>query len=54
MDDTDANFWINLVSPDWSGGIPSTLIISKHKDKELLFEHQLTYTELENALLSVL
>lgn len=54
MDDSNADFWIQLVSPDWSGGIPSTLIISKRKNKVLLFEHQLSYTELENALLSVL
>ncbi len=54
MDESSADIWINLVSPDWSGGIPSTMIISKRKNKLLLFEDQLTYTELEQALLSVL
>ena len=54
MDETDANAWIELVSPDWSGGIPSTLIISKRKNKLLLFEQELTFDELEAALLSVL
>jgi thiol-disulfide isomerase/thioredoxin len=54
MDESNANNWINLVSPDWSGAIPSTLIISKRKNKVLLFEEQMTYTELEEALLSVL
>ena len=54
MDESNANSWIDLVSPDWSGAIPTTLIISTKKNKMLLFEEQLTYTELEEALLSVL
>ncbi|MCB0525492.1 MAG: TlpA family protein disulfide reductase [Saprospiraceae bacterium] len=54
MNDTNADQWIQLVSPDWSGGIPSTLIISRRKNKEILFEQPLTYTELESAILSVL
>ncbi len=54
MDEPDANEWIGLVSPDWSGGIPSTMIVSKKKNKVLVFEEQLTYAELESALLSVL
>ncbi len=54
MDEPDANLWIGLVSPDWTGGIPSTMIVSKKKNKVLVFEEQLTYAELESALLSVL
>ena len=54
MDEPDANEWISLVSPDWSGGIPSTMIVSKRKNTVLVFEEQLTYAELETALLSVL
>ncbi len=54
MDEPDANLWIGLVSPDWTGGIPSTMIVSKKKNKVLVFEEPLTYAELESALLSVL
>ena len=54
MDEPDANLWISLVSPDWTGGIPSTMIVSKKKNKVLVFEEQLSYAQLESALLSVL
>ena len=50
MDESNPNNWIDRVSPEWSGAIPATLIISKRKDKYLFFEKQLTYEELEAAV----
>jgi len=54
MDESNPNNWIDLVSPEWSGSIPATLIISKSKNQYLFFEKQLNYEELETALRSVL
>ena len=54
MDESNPNNWIDLVSTDWSGAIPATLIIAKKKGTFLFFEKQLTYEELEAAVLSVL
>ena len=54
MDESNPNTWIDLVSPEWSGAIPATLIIAKRKNKFLFFEQQLTYEELETALRTVL
>jgi thiol-disulfide isomerase/thioredoxin len=54
MDESNPNVWINLVSPEWSGAIPATLIISKRKNKRLFFEKSMTFKELEKKLLSVL
>ncbi len=34
MDEPNPNVWVNLVSPEWSGAIPATLIDSKQKNKE--------------------
>ena len=54
MDESNPNNWIDLVSPEWSGALPATLIIAKRKNQYLFFEKQLTYEELEAALRTVL
>lgn len=54
MDESNPNTWIDRVSPEWSGAIPATLIISKKKNQYLLFEKQLSYEELETAVKKVL
>ena len=54
MDEPNPNNWINLVSPDWSGSIPATMIVSTRKNKVLFFEKPLKYNDLEKALLSVM
>lgn len=54
MDESNPNNWINLVSPDWSGAIPATLIVSTRKNKVLFYEKPLKYRELEKAVQSVL
>ncbi len=54
MDESNPNDWINLVSTDWSGSLPATLIVSKRKNKVVFFEKPLEYKELEKIVLSVL
>lgn len=54
MDEPNPDAFINLVDPDWSGAIPATLFVSKRKSKQIFFEKQLTFKELEAILLSVL
>ena len=33
LDDPDANTWIDLVHPDWTGALPAT-ILYRHKDRQ--------------------
>ena len=54
MDESNPNDWIDMVSTEWSGAIPATIIISKRKNKVLFFEKALKYKELKKAVLSVL
>ena len=50
MDETTPNDWIDLVSPDWSGSLPATLIFRKSTGFERFFEKQLTYEELQTTV----
>lgn len=52
LDDPDANRWINLVDPSWSGAIPATLIYNRNA--RLFFEKTFEGTELTNAVRSVM
>ncbi len=54
MDEPNANVYVNLINPEWSGAIPATLIISKKKGKRLFFEKQMNFRELEELLQSIL
>lgn len=54
MDESNPNVWVNLVSPEWSGSIPATLIVSKTKGKRLFFEKQMNFKELDEILLGIL
>ncbi len=51
MNEPTPNDWIDLVSPQWTGAIPATLIVCKRRGFERLFEKQVTYEELEKAVL---
>ena len=44
LDDPNQNYWINKVSPEWTGAIPATLIYNKDYSK--FYEKSLTYEEL--------
>jgi thiol-disulfide isomerase/thioredoxin len=50
LDDPDSNSWIDKVNPNWSGGIPATLIYNK--EKRLFFEKEFTYKELNHVIQS--
>lgn len=54
MDETTPNNWIDLVSADWTGAIPATLVVNKARGVEQFFEKQLGYEELEKAVLDAL
>ena len=48
LDDPNQNYWINKVSPDWSGAIPATLVYNnKYKN---FYEKSLTYEELVSII----
>jgi thiol-disulfide isomerase/thioredoxin len=48
LDDPNANRWINLVSPNWSGSIPATLIYNK--DERKFFEKSFELDELKQII----
>lgn len=48
MDDVNSNRWIPLVSEEWTGAIPATLVYSKNYRG--FFEQELKYEELENII----
>ena len=50
LDEANANKWIDKVSPQWSGSIPSTLIINPVKKTRNLYEKEFTYPELETLI----
>lgn len=52
LDDPNANRWIPLVSDEWSGAIPATVIYNK--DKKLFFEKEFQYEELEKIILPLI
>lgn len=49
LTETDANTYINRVSPTWSGAIPATLIITN--TTSTFFEQEFSCDELKNAYL---
>lgn len=50
MDEPNPNNWVNMVSPEWSGALPATLIVYKRKNIALFFEKQLNYETLEEMM----
>ena len=50
LDEIDYNTWIDKVSPEWSGAIPSTIIISPLASHKKFLEGELTAYELESEL----
>lgn len=48
LDDVDSNRWIPLVSEEWSGAIPATVIYNKIERN--FYERSFTYEELEAEL----
>lgn len=54
MDEPNPNHWVNMVSPEWSGALPATLIIARRKNALLFFEKQLNFEALQEALRPIL
>jgi thiol-disulfide isomerase/thioredoxin len=52
LDDPAANTWIPMVSPEWSGSIPATLMVKNGERK--FYEKTFTYNELETELKTLL
>jgi thiol-disulfide isomerase/thioredoxin len=51
LNEPDANSWIDIVDPSWTGALPATLIF---KGKERLFyEKELTYQDVNNSIVSL-
>lgn len=53
MDESNPNVWVNMISPDWSGAIPATLIVASKESKRLFFEKQMGFKELEEQILNI-
>lgn len=47
LNEPDANSYINLVDPSWSGALPFTLIFNNARHQRKAFERPLTRAELE-------
>lgn len=54
LDEIDYNSWIDQVSPDWSGAIPATIIIGPRAVSKKFLEGELSASELEKELKSIL
>lgn len=52
LDDTDANRWIPMVSENWTGAIPATLIFNHESRK--FFQREFYFEELEQIILPML
>lgn len=50
LNETDPNEWLEKVDAKWSGSLPFTLIFNNKTKQRATFEHELTKTELANAL----
>lgn len=46
FDEANNTHWINQVSPDWSGALPFTLMISPHQKRRKTFERSFSQGEL--------
>ena len=50
LDDTNSNYWISRVDPDWNGNIPATLIYNKTYRE--FFAQMLSYDQINSILTS--
>ncbi len=47
MNEPNPNDWINMVNPNWSGAIPYTVVMNKHKNYMWFKEGETTFEELQ-------
>lgn len=50
FDEANDTSWISQVSPDWSGALPFTVMISPHQKQRKTFERSFSLSELEAEL----
>ena len=50
LDETNADYFCPLVSPDWSGSIPATLFVNKKNGYRKFYEKKLSAAEIELAI----
>lgn len=48
LDEPDANAWIPQVDPDWSGGLPATLVYQRQQ--RVFFDEPVTYQQLQTTI----
>jgi len=53
LDETNANYFIQKISNDWTGDIPGTLILNNTKNKKLFFEKKLDFNFLKEQIESI-
>jgi hypothetical protein len=52
LDDTNENYWINDIAPQWSGAIPATIIYKQKQRK--FYEQSFTLEQLNSEIDSFL
>ncbi len=50
LDEPDYNSWIDLISKDWGGAIPATLIVDRKHHQQTFHEGPLLFNELTNLI----
>jgi len=48
LNEPDANAWINLVDPSWTGSLPATLLYTG--GKRIFYEKELSYQDINNSI----
>ncbi|MBK8558071.1 MAG: TlpA family protein disulfide reductase [Lewinellaceae bacterium] len=50
MDESNPNNYIDLVTPEWSGALPATLVLCSGRKKEIFHEGELSLEELDDMV----
>ena len=50
LDESNADYFCSIMSPEWSGSIPATLFVNKKNGYRKFYEKKLSAAEIENAI----
>jgi hypothetical protein len=50
LDETNADYFCPIISEQWSGAIPATLIVNKKKGYRQFYEKKLSTIEIKKAI----
>ncbi len=50
LDESNADYFCPIISPDWSGSIPATLFVNKKNGYSKFYEKKLTAAEIEKKI----